>query len=427
MATRTVQRTLPYGVGQLSLRWLTVVTILLAVLGLGVYGYTRQLVEGEIVTGLRDVGAMGGAPWGLYIAFELYAVGVGFGAMLLVGVIRIMGLTQLQPLARTLGVITIATLTIGYLAVLVDLGQPLRGIINIAQYARPMSPFFGTFTVGLITAMSATVVYLYLDARKDAATLAKRATGLRWLMNFVASGYSQTPEEESRHNLTSLLLAILLIAVGIAAVSTSGFVFSVDVARPGWNSALQAPEFVVLAAATATGVLVIVAAILRQVLSEGDRLNMAVFSWLNNIMLGMVFIYLYFLLAELITVGYTGLQHESRLNEALLHGRYAWLFWLTSGLFLVSFVIGGVQAFQKKYALNLIVLTAVLVNLAALGKRYLIAVPSLTHGNLLPYGTGSYTPTWIEYIVVLGLIAFGILLCTVFMKVFPILSVRDDS
>ena len=37
------------------------------------------------------------------------------------------------------------------------------------------------------------------------------------------------------------------------------------------------------------------------------------------------------------------------------------------------------------------------MNLAAIGKRVLIVVPSLVSGALPPYGEGSYRPTWVEY------------------------------
>ena len=52
-------------------------------------------------------------------------------------------------------------------------------------------------------------------------------------------------------------------------------------------------------------------------------------------------------------------------------------------------------------------------------------MPSQTHGTLLPYTPGSYTPTWVEYSIILGLFALGALLYIVFVKVFPILEVPE--
>ncbi len=67
------------------------------------------------------------------------------------------------------------------------------------------------------------------------------------------------------------------------------------------------------------------------------------------------------------------------------------------------------------------------VNVAAVGKRFLIVVPSQTHGRLLPYETGSYSPTWVEYSIVIGLMALGALAILTFFKVFPIMDVSESG
>jgi Ni/Fe-hydrogenase subunit HybB-like protein len=69
----------------------------------------------------------------------------------------------------------------------------------------------------------------------------------------------------------------------------------------------------------------------------------------------------------------------------------------------------------------------VAVNLAAIGKRFLIVVPSLTKGSLLPYEPGVYSPTLVEIGVVLGLFALGALLMGLFAKAFPIMELADDD
>ena len=56
---------LPYNIGRFTVSWSLLVVILLAIFGWGIYAYSRQLIEGLIVTGLRDIGTMGGAAWGL--------------------------------------------------------------------------------------------------------------------------------------------------------------------------------------------------------------------------------------------------------------------------------------------------------------------------------------------------------------------------
>ncbi len=100
-----------------------------------------------------------------------------------------------------------------------------------------------------------------------------------------------------------------------------------------------------------------------------------------------------------------------------------WLPWVLSVL-LVLFAI-SILPLVRRNIIASTVLSGVLVNVAAISKRYLIAVPSQTHGTLLPYPTASYSPTWVEYSIILGLFALGILLYVLFIKVFPIMEVTE--
>ena len=66
------------------------------------------------------------------------------------------------------------------------------------------------------------------------------------------------------------------------------------------------------------------------------------------------------------------------------------------------------------------------ISTAAMAERYLTVIPSQTHATLLPYETGSYFPNWVEFGVAAGLFAMGALLIGLFMKVFPIIPMRDE-
>ncbi|HLF08100.1 MAG TPA: hypothetical protein VI789_01955, partial [Dehalococcoidia bacterium] len=108
-------------------------------------------------------------------------------------------------------------------------------------------------------------------------------------------------------------------------------------------------------------------------------------------------------------------------------GDYAWIYWLSAVSLVASFVILFVQYAARSHNLALAVIAGLLVNLAAIGKRYEIVIPSQTHGTLLPYGEGLYRPSWVEYSVILGLIALGVLLYMLFMKVFPIIEAPESG
>lgn len=414
---------LPYGIGRVSVAWLLFVIGLLAILVWGLFAYSRQLVEGEIVTGMRDIGTMGGAAWGLYIVFVVYFVGVSFAGITLAALIRLLDIERLRPVARIAELLTIVSLLLAAFSVLADLGQPLRGILNLLRYARPQSPFFGTFSLVLSGYLFASLVYFYLDGRRDAALCARAPSGLRWFYRLWAAGYRDTPDERARHHRASFYLALAIVPLLLTAHSTLGFVFGLQVGRPGWFSALQAPGFVVMAGLSGIGLLIVVAAALRALLGERERLSLDVFSWLANALMVLTGAYLYFVLADWLTTNYQSREDELAVTTATLSGSFAWLYWLSIATLLVPFLLLLWQFVRRSYSLPLIVLSGLLVNVAAVGKRFLIVVPSQIEGTLLPYRAGTYSPTWVEYSVILGLLGLGALLYVVFIKVFPVLPV----
>lgn len=426
MSVKTAEP-LPFRLGRVGPLYSGLVVLFLIVLGVGVYAYSRQVMEGEVVTGMRDIGTMGGAAWGLYIAFVVYFVGVSFAGITTAALIRVLNLEHLRPIARMAEFLTVIALVLGAFSVLADVGNVGRAIINLLRYARPQSPFFGTFSLVISGYLIASMVYLYLDGRKDAAILARRPSKLQGFYRAWAAGYRDTPQDEERHLRASWWLSLSIIPLLITAHSTLGFVFGLQGGAAGWYSALQAPGFVVLAGVSGIATIILIAVIARLLLNLGQQLPLSTFAWLSNFLWVLIVVYLYLMIVEVLTGTYGGHHHEVRTMQSLLFGPYAWLFWSSVGLLLTAFFLLFVQSMRRSYSLPLMVVAALMAELATVLKRYLIVVPSQTHGRLLPYLNGSYSPTWVEYAVVLGLMALGVLAFLVFFKVFPIMHVPEEG
>jgi molybdopterin-containing oxidoreductase family membrane subunit len=393
---------------------------LVVLTSVGIVAYAQEATSGMIVTGMRNVGTMGGATWALYITLVVYFIGVSFAGVTIAALIRIFNLERLRPIVRIAELLTVVALILGALAIIADLGQPLRGIVNLFRYARPQSPFFGTFSLVVAGYLFASVVYLFLGGRRDAAVLSDyEHNSLRWYHRLWASGYKGTPAEQRRHRTTSFWLALAIIPLLIVAHSTLGFVFGLQVGRPGWYGALQAPAFVALAGVSGVGLIIVFAAIVRKAVGVERQIDMAVFAWLGRFLMVLLFVYLYFLIVELLTLLYATPEIEKRLSDALLFGEYAPVYWTSVGGLIMSVVALTFMALRRSWSLGWVVTAGVLVNLAAIGKRFLIVVPSQTHGMFLPYETGTYTPSWQEIAVVVGLFSLGALLIVGFLKTFP--------
>ncbi|MFQ5555587.1 MAG: hypothetical protein ACE5GC_09510, partial [Acidimicrobiia bacterium] len=167
--------------------------------------------------------------------------------------------------------------------------------------------------------------------------------------------------------------------------------------------------------------------ILRRMLSAGSRITIDAFAWLGRFLMVLLAVYLYFMVVELLTLLYATPEVEKRLSDALLKGTYAPIYWLSVAALVIPMVLLAYQALTRRWNVGVLVASGAAVNLAAIGKRYLVVVPSQTHGTLLPYEVGSYSPSLIEYGVVAGLFALGALLVGLFIKSFPMLPLAKEE
>jgi molybdopterin-containing oxidoreductase family membrane subunit len=412
----------------LSWEWWLFIGVCVVVLFAGIAAYVYESSEGLHVTGMANIGTQGGATWGLYVVMVEFFIGVSLAGIVLVAAATVFRIKALKPISRLAILLTTGSLIVGVLAVLLDLGQPIRGIVNMLLFVRPQSPFFGTFTLVAVGLTSTSLVYLYLNGRRDAGYVAQVYSKLQWFYRLWAAGYKDTEAERYRHARTMFWLSIFIGPLVIIALSTEGLVFGISVGRPGWFGSMQGPDFIVLAAASGLGNLVVLTAIVRRVLhDDGQLLPPIVFKWLGGLLLAATAATLYFQIVDLFTMLYATPGAERDLADAILKGQYAWIFWTGAALLILGLMLLIIQAARGTWSVGLLVVASVAISTAVVAERYLTVIPSQTHGNLLPYEPGSYFPTWVEFTVVAGLFALGALLIGLFMKAFPIIPIDANA
>lgn len=414
------------GIGRFGPAWLAAVGILIVVFAFGVYAYCRQLLEGEIITDMRTIG-QGGAAWGLYIVFVIVFIGVSFAGITISAVARLFGIAYLAPIARMAELVTIISLPLGAACILADLGSPLAGLMHLPRYARVMSPFFGTFTLVISGYLFASVVYFYLSGRADADYMARRARSrpLRFYYRLWAFGFQGTPGESTRHADATFWLSLFILPLLITAHSTLGFIFGIQSSRPGWYSALQAPSFVIMAGVSGTGVILVISALVRRLLDIPEVITDKAIKWLGLLLMVLALVYLYFMVVEELTAHYAAPQKEVEVAHHVTSGDFAPWFWTTVAGLAFAVAILFAQYLRGATSMGWHIAAGVLVNIAAVTKRFIIVVPSQTHGTYLAYRHGTYFPSWVEMAVVAGLIALGSLVYLVFLKVFPIVPFQS--
>lgn len=406
--------------------WYALVFLTICLLGVGGYCFVRLEQFGFIASSLRNPGH-GGAAWGLHIALYVFFVGASFAGITVAGIARLMNVTALKPVARIAELLTITTLIAGAIAVVADLGRPFVGIEYLPKYARPSSPFFGTFTLVVSGYLFSSLVYFFLAGRADAARLAADKTRpFHFIYRLWASGYDGRDDQQRRHRLVSYVLALTILPLLVVAHSTLGFIFGIQPGRPGWYSALMAPAFVVMAGVSGIGGLILLILVTRR-LFDLDIPDKSI-RWLGHLLWVLAVVYIYFVIVDELTSAYAAPTADRHVAHEIVAGAFSPFFWTVAASLFITFIVPFIMYLRGGGSVVWLGVAGFSANVAAMAKRMLIVVPSQTHGTLLPIdGAGWYVPTWLEVGAALGLFGLVAFLILIFGRFFPLVPSHGDG
>jgi len=375
--------------------WMTVLT---AVMLVGVNAWAQQVVHGMGVTGMSDH-----VSWGLYIANFTFSVGLAAGGVMMVipaYLYRDHAMHDVVIIGELLAIAAIA-MSLGF--VVVDMGRPDR--------AWHILPFIGRFhwPVSMLT-WDVIVLngYLLLNLHVCGYLLymrwLKRTPDPRWYVPFV----------------------MLSIVWAFSIHTVTAFLYAGLGGRTFWNHALLAPRF--LASAFVTGPAFIVLTL--QLVPRWTRFRVPekAVSLLVSILKVSACVNLFMLGAELFTDFYTGGHHATAARYLWLgsHGHHELVPWAWSSL---ALNVGAlVVLLTPALARNRTLLNAALVATFAgiwieKGMGLIIPgfIPSTLH-ELVPY-----LPTLTEWKITAGVWALGLMIFTVAIKVAVQVMTDDDD
>ncbi|MFQ6112256.1 MAG: NrfD/PsrC family molybdoenzyme membrane anchor subunit, partial [Nitrospinota bacterium] len=251
--------------------------------------------------------------------------------------------------------------------------------------------------------------------------------GRRWFYRLLSIGYSDTETVRENHRRSVWWCAVIILPIMVSVHSVYGWVFGLNVGRPGWYNPLQAPYFVLGAIVSGFSAIIIVAALVRRVFRWEEFLPPRMFKGLGIFLGFIVLLYIYFLFSEYLTGLYASPEAEYEVFSDLLWGRFRFITWATLvGGLLIPFWMLFIQGVNPKIcSIRLTVTAAVLVNLALWTIRYLIVVPTYYH-PYLPYKIAPYSATLTEWTVMLGTWAFAIFFFAILVKLFPVIELPED-
>jgi Ni/Fe-hydrogenase subunit HybB-like protein len=411
-----------------STRFYLWVTVLLAVVFWGLYAYVHQIREGLVVTGMRDQ-----VSWGLYITNFVFFIGISHAGTLISAILRVTNTEWRRPITRLAEGITVFALCIGAPMVIIDLGRPER-MLNLFRYGRIQSPILWD-VLSVSTYLTGCTLYLYIPMIPDLGMLAEQSRLPAWrrrLYKRLSLGWTGSEAQWALLERSISVMAVVIIPLAVSVHTVVSWIFAMTL-RPGWNSSIFGPYFVVGAIYSGAAGVIFSMYVLRRVIHLEDYLQPLHFRNLGLLLLSFSLLYLYFNVNEYLTMGYKFEGIEKEFLSRLLFGDYAPLFWTvqTIGVFIPALLLMAVLGLKhyRQYTIPGVALASFLVIIGAWAKRYLIVVPTLSSPFLpvqrIPWEWSHYRPTWVEWSITAAAVAVFLLIYTFFSKLFPMISVWE--
>ena len=400
------------------LLWGALLTLLLTGLGMWIWQY----LEGLGITGMNRP-----VYWGVYITNFVFFIGLAHSGTFISAILRIAGQSWRSPLTRAAEAITLFSLPFGAGSIIIDMGRPER-LFNLLFFGRYQSPILWDVTAVSLYLLSS-VVFFYLSLIPDIAMCRDRLTDApRWqrrMYEILALGWNHSPEQY--HRLEKVLdgMAVFMTMLVVTVHTVVSWLFGMTV-QPGWHTALIGPFFLLGAILSGTAAVVIVLALLRKTYKLEKVLHIGLFNSLRKLLITFVLGWLYMMIAEHLTIGYSNMTEEMVVLNDKFSGTYATVFWS-----MAAFVFGIpllIFIFKGKNNIGWMVFASVLINIGMWMERYIVIIPTEVSPRMLHVmGQGSYFPALPEIMITIACFAGMALLYAVFTRFFPIVPIWETA
>lgn len=410
-------------------RTIKVLVWLLAVVGFGagLYGMFLRFTTGHR---LADYGSY--IPWGLWVAFYIYFIGLSAGSFLLSTLVYVARIEKLEKIGKLALFTAFGCLVAALLSIWMDLGHMFRvGNVLLHMNLHSMMSWMGILYSSYFGII---LIELWFALRTDLIETAQNgrggSRGLARLLTFGSTDTSEAARAADRAKLR--VLGTIGVPLAIAFHGGVGALFGVVQARPHWNTPLMPITFLIGALASGGALLTAVVYVWGPDKNR-EELN-EIMKFLGKIVLALVLFDFLLEISEFLVGLYSVSPAERLPLEAILHGHYWYVFWIVH--FLIGVVIPVIILFARavpkgrpgSMAGGSIAFACLLVAVTFIAVRFNIVIPAQINPEIpgLQYafsGPGlkyTYFPTTMEWLVSTWVTSFGVLLFLIGEKLLPI-------
>lgn len=389
------------------------------------YAYTLQLRYGLGVAGIRDY-----VSWGMYLSNFVFFVATSLIGMLISGVLGLIGIKWITPLARIAEIIAVAFAAIAGLVIIMDMGRPDR-LAYVFIYGRFQSPILWDVTV-VTTYFVLSALLLFLTLITDIAWVDKKTEHLpgwvRKSYQILSLNWTDTPAKNRIIRRSVRILLILIIPAALAIHTVTSWLFAMSF-RAGWDSTLFGPYFVTGAFVSGGSAVIIAMYFFRKNYKLENYITKEHFNNMGKLIVMVMLVYLYFNINEFLVPAYKMKAAESSNLHDLFIGRFAFMFWAVQiGGLILPIILMLIRKMREPLPMLII---GIAIFIGSWFKRYIIVIPAQEHPYLpiqyVPYNFKVYTPTLTEIAITLSSFFMVLIIITVLSKFFPVIPIRETA
>jgi Ni/Fe-hydrogenase subunit HybB-like protein len=407
-----------------TFRWWGAFALALTALTIGV-----SAVSYEILTGIGTWGLNRTVGWAFDITNFVFWVGIGHAGTLISAILFLFRQKWRTSINRSAEAMTLFAVMCAGVFPIIHMGRPWVGFYAL-PYPNDRGPLWVNFRSPLLwdvfaisTYFTVSAVFWYVGLIPDLATVRDRlGPGLKKrLFSVLAFGWTGSARIWSRYETLYMLLAGLATPLVLSVHTIVSMDFATSVI-PGWHTTIFPPYFVAGAVFSGFAMVLTLMIIARGAMGLEHLItirhleNMAKIIIVTGGIVGLAYG------TEFFIAWFSGSPYErfTFINRAT--GPFAWSYWIMVSCNVISPQLLWFKRLRTSPA-ALFVLSLV-INVGMWFERFVIIVTSL-HRDFLPSSWGSYAPTKIEVMTLIGSFGLFFTLFLLFVRVLPAISIGE--
>jgi molybdopterin-containing oxidoreductase family membrane subunit len=274
------------------------------------------------------------------------------------------------------------------------------------------------------TYFTVSLLFWYVGLLPDLASVRDTAPtrARRILYGIFALGWRGSARDRRHYRLLYGILAGLATPLVVSVHSIVSTDFAIALV-PGWHATIFPPYFVAGAIFSGFAMVITLLVPLRRVLGLEQVVTLRHFDNIARLTLATAWIVAYSYAQEFFLAWFSGDTYEQYTHfVALPFGHNGWIFWTAIACnVVVPQLLWSAAIRRRPMALWFI---ALLINLGMWSERFMIIVLALQR-EYLPSKWHAYSPTWVDWSILVGTLFFFLFLFLAFARFVPVVPVAE--